>query len=123
MLRGGFHMKHIAILFSITILCFSLSALAHDFTRLGSVKPQHATVFPSVELPEGKSLTEVWATNNEKISCRFISETTAEVVYKADDTQRCVGTANLVFPAHIHIIIINKGDKQIDVRAWIHSTK
>ena len=116
-------MKHIAILFSIAILCFSLPVFAYDFTRLGSVKPHHVTVFPSVELPEGKSSTEVWASNNEKISCRFISETTAELVYSADDTQRCIGTANLVFPARIHIIILNKGDKQIDVRAWVHSTK
>jgi hypothetical protein len=103
------------------ILFLSGTALAYDMTYMSSLKANQ-TKQVTVELPSGKSTVEVWATDNEKISCQFIDRGTGNVAYESSDTQRCVGRADLSLPAHMLAKITNNGNKDLDFRIWVHDT-
>ena len=100
----------------------SATAAAYDTTYLYAV-PAHYNKQMVVELPSGKSIIEVWAEDNEKISCTFVDRGTYKTVYEAVDTQRCIGNANLSLPTFLLTKVINNGDKDIRVRTWIHDQK
>ena len=113
-------MKSITII--ATILLITVTAFAYDMTYLTSVKA-HSTTQMSVDLPSGKSVTEVWAVGDEKINCTFIDKGTGNIAYQAKDTQKCVGVANLALPANILAKIDNTNDKNIDIRIQVKSSK
>lgn len=103
------------------ILFLSATAMAYDQTYLSRIKATQ-TREVLVELPNGKSTVEVWGTDKENISCTFIDRGTGNVAYESKDTQRCVGRADLSLPAHMLAKITNNGNKDLDVRIWVHDT-
>ena len=104
------------------ILFISTTALAYDWTYVGPVKA-HSTREKVVDLPSGKSIVEVWAVGDEKITCVFVDKGTGNVAYEAKDTIRCVGGANLALPARILVRITNNGDKDIESRIQVRDVK
>jgi hypothetical protein len=109
-------------LFGAAIVFFSATALAGDMTYLSSAKSRE-TRSMLVDLPSGKSQVDVWGTDNETISCVFVDRGTGNVAYEATNVTRCVGTANLTLPTTIQAKITNNGNKDIQFRVWVRSTK
>lgn len=103
------------------ILFISSTALAYDMTSLLTVKANQSNE-SVVSLPEGRSTVEVWSTGGEKISCVFIDRSNGAVAYESKDTTRCVGRADLSLPAHMLAKITNNGNKDLDIRIWVHDT-
>ena len=108
----------ITSLFGAAILCLATSAFAHDMTYIGQVKP-HETVTWKVELPEGKSTTQVSTSTPETISCTFYNSE-GMVIFDAKSVSFCLYDRDI--PADtISALITNESNQVLSLNIWVHS--
>lgn len=104
------------------VLFIASTAMAYDMTYMSSLNPRE-TKSVAINLPAGKSMTEVWGTNGETISCTFIDPGTGNAAYQAKNVQRCVGRADLSLPSNLTVKITNSDMKSFEFRIWVHDVQ
>ncbi len=113
-------MKNILLILAILLTSATVFAI-NDWTILGGLKP-HETIVRGVNIPEGKTVIEVWTGDNSKISCQFL-DVNGNIGLEEDHVNRCVGRANIVLPWHLNVKITNDENQETDFKIWIHPDK
>ena len=103
----------------LTIILITTIALAYDFTYVREVKA-HSEKVIAVDLPEGKSITEVITGHNELISCQFIDKGTGKVSLEEKDVAHCSENATLTLPEQMLVKVNNNNDKDVLVKVYVH---
>jgi len=111
----------ISAAFGLSVFLLASTATAYDTTYMAHLHG-HETMQMDIDLPEGKSTTEVWGTGNETISCTFIDLGNGNIAYKIKNVKRCVGVVNLDRPTHVSANITNNNNDDLDFKIWVHST-
>jgi hypothetical protein len=114
-------MKNSIATIILSILFVSSIALAYDMTHVREVKAHSSAQF-NVELPVDKSITEVWTTHDEVISCSFIDKGTGKVSLESKDTTHCIGTATLTLPEDMIVKVENNNSSDVSVKIWVHTS-